>query len=136
MAGAGLVVGPSTNPLADIRGDLFDLRAQFTAGPTGEVRLVIRGMPVIYDAAKHELVCGDRRNPLPPVNGKVRLQLLVDRTSLEIFGNDGLLYMPMAAKFGAEDHTLALTANGATVRFDSLEVTELRSMWLGKETQR
>jgi hypothetical protein len=42
----------------------------------------------------------------------------------------------MAAKFGAEDHTLALTANGATVRFDSLEVTELRSMWLGKETRR
>ena len=122
-------VGPGTNALAGIQGDLFDLRLQFTPGNTGEVRLVIRGVPVVYDAAKQELVCHDRRSPLPPVKGKVRLQLLVDRTSLEIFGNDGLLYMPMAGKFTPTDHSLALTVTGPAVRFDSLEVNELRSIW-------
>jgi len=29
------------------------------------------------------------------VNGGIRLRLLVDRTSVDIFGNDGSLYMPM-----------------------------------------
>ena len=86
-------------------------------------------MPVVYDAAKQELVCHDRRNPLPPINGKVRLQVLVDRTSLEIFGNDGLLYMPMAGNFIPDDHSLALTATDAAIRCDSLEVNELKSIW-------
>ncbi|HOX58954.1 MAG TPA: glycoside hydrolase family 32 protein [Candidatus Paceibacterota bacterium] len=129
-------LAPGTNALVGIRGELFDLRAQFAVGATGEVRFVVRGMPVIYDAAKQELACADRRNPLAPVNGKVRLQILADRTSLEIFGNDGLLYMPMAGKFTPEDHTLALTVTGLPVRFDSIEVNELRSIWPMKEVQR
>ena len=124
-----LNLAPGTNALAGIRGDLFDLRAQFTVGNTDEVRFVVRGVPVVYDAAKQELICRDRRNPLPPLNGKVRLQLLVDHTSLEIFGNDGLLYMPMAGKFTPDDHSLALTVTGPAVRLDSLEVNELLSIW-------
>ena len=124
-----VTLAPGTNALAGIQGDLFDLRAQFSVGSTGEVRLVVRGMPVTYGVAKQELVCADRRNPLPPVNGKVRLQVLVDCTSLEIFGNDGLLYMPMAAKFAPDDPSLVLTVSDATVHFDSLEVNELRSIW-------
>jgi fructan beta-fructosidase len=130
-----LTLAPGTNALSGIEGDLFDLRAQFTVGNAGEVRFVIRGEPVVYDAAKQELVCLDRRNPLPPVNGKVRLQLLVDRTSLEVFGNDGLLYMPTAAKFTPDDRSLALTVTNSVVRFDSLEVNELRSIWPQKEAR-
>ncbi len=128
-AWSGPTVAAGTNVLAGIQGDLFDLRAQFTVGSTGEVRLVVRGVPVVYDAAKQELACHDRRNPLPPINGKVRLQVLVDRTSLEIFGNDGLLYMPMAGNFIPDDHGLALTATDAAIRCDSLEVNELKSIW-------
>jgi len=126
---SGLTLGIGTNMLAGIRGDLFDLRAQFAVGNTGEVRLVIRGVPVVYDPAKQELVCHERRNPLPPINGKVRLQVLVDRTSLEIFGNDGLLYMPMAGKFIPDDHSLALMVTDNAIRCDSLEVNELKSIW-------
>jgi hypothetical protein len=35
----------------------------------------------------------------------------------------------MAATFATDDHTLALTVTGAPVRFDSLEVNDLRSAW-------
>ena len=34
---------------------------------------------MVYDAAKQELVCKARRNPLRPVDGKVRLQILAER---------------------------------------------------------
>jgi fructan beta-fructosidase len=128
-----LTLAPGTNAFAGLQGDLFDLRAQFAVGNTGEVRLVVRGMPVVYVAEKQELVCADRRNPLPPVNGKVRLQVLADQTSLEIFGNDGLLYMPMAGKFADDDHTLVLTVTGLPVRFDSVEANEVQSVWPQKE---
>jgi sucrose-6-phosphate hydrolase SacC (GH32 family) len=124
-----LSLEPGTNVLSGIRGDLVELRAQFKVGNQGEVRFVIRGVPVVYDAAKQELICKDRRNPLRPVDGKVRLQILVDRTSLEIFGNDGLLYMPMAAGFSPQDHSLALTVADAAVSLDSLDVYEMQSVW-------
>jgi sucrose-6-phosphate hydrolase SacC (GH32 family) len=132
-ASSALTLAPGANALAGIRGDLFDLRAQFTVGNAGEVRFVIRGVPVVYDAAKQELVCRDRRNPLPPVNGKVRLQVLVDRTSLEIFGNDGLLYMPMAGEFARDDRSLSLTVTDSALRFSFLEANELKSIWPKKQ---
>ena len=132
-ASSALTLAPGANALAGIRGDLFDLRAQFTVGNAGEVRFVIRGVPVVYDAAKQELVCRDRRNPLPPVNGKVRLQVLVDRTSLEIFGNDGLLYIPMAGEFAPGDRSLSLTVTDSALRFSFLEANELKSIWPKKQ---
>lgn len=128
-AWSGRRVAAGTNALAGIHGDLFDVRLEFTVGQTGELRLAVRGVPVIYDVAKQELVCRDRRNPLPPTNGKIRLQLLVDRTSLEIFGNDGLLYMPMSGNFAPDDHGLALTVNDAAIHVESVEVNELKPIW-------
>ena len=53
----------------------------------------------------------------------------MDRTSLEIFGNDGLLYMPMAGRYIPDDRGLALTATDPSIRCDSLEVNELKSIW-------
>jgi hypothetical protein len=34
-------------------------------------------------------VCGDRRAALKLVNGNVRLRLLLDRVSVDVFGGDG-----------------------------------------------
>ena len=86
-------------------------------------------MPITYDAATQKLACSGRRNPLPLINGKVRLRVLADRTSLEIFGNDGLLYMPMAAKFAPDNQALALVVADAPIQFDSLRIDQLRSIW-------
>lgn len=122
-------LAPGENPLAKIDGDLFDLRAEFHPGNTGEIRFEIRGVPVVYSAATHELICKDRRSALPLVDGKVSLQILVDRTSLEIFGNRGALYMPMGAGFDAQKQGLAVTSKDAKVHFDSLEVFKLKPIW-------
>ena len=46
-ASSALTLAPGANALAGIRGDLFDLRAQFTVGNAGEVRFAIRGVPVV-----------------------------------------------------------------------------------------
>src|SRR5260221_12133582 len=67
--------------------------------------------------------------PLHPLDGKVRLQILADRTSLEIFGNDGVGYMPMPSIPKEEDKSLAVFARGGAAKFPSLYVVELRSAW-------
>ncbi len=120
---------PGENPLSEIRGELFEIRAEFEPGQAAEIGFNVRGTEVTFDALNQELVCKDRKMPLHPLDGKVRLQILADRTSLEIFGNDGVGYMPMPSIPKEEDKSLAVFARGGAAKFTSLYVVELRSAW-------
>ncbi|MDB6110072.1 MAG: sacC [Pedosphaera sp.] len=68
-------------------------------------------------------------NPLPPVNGVVQLQILVDRTSIEIFGNHGQLYMPMPSGYATSNNLISVTCQGGTATFNSLTIDKLNSAW-------
>ena len=62
----------------------------------------------MYRVAGQELACGDRKARLALNDGHLRLQLFVDRTSVDIFGNDGRLYMPMGVIVPPENRGLAM----------------------------
>ena len=66
---------------------------------------------------------------LEPIEGKVKLQLLVDRSSIEIFGGDGRFSMSSCFLPLPADKKLSLTAKGGTVQVKLLEVWELKSAW-------
>ena len=57
------------NPLAALRGDLFEIRAAAEIGLDGVLSFFVRGVPVIYDAAKKTLSCGDKTAQLAPESG-------------------------------------------------------------------
>lgn len=120
---------PGTNPLAGVDGELFDLVAEITPGEASEVGFDLRGVRVTYDARKEELVCQGNRAPLQPVKGRLRLRLLVDRASVDVFGNDGRLYLPVGVLVPPDNHSLALFATGGTAQLNSLAVYRLRSAW-------
>lgn len=90
----------------------------------------LRGININYDVKKQELSCLDRKAPLKMVDGKIRLRLLVDRASVDIFGNDGRLYMPMASRLSETNRSWDIYARGGLARINSLEVNELKSAWL------
>ena len=122
-------IEPDRNPLADVRGELFHLRGQVDVGHANELTFVIRGLPVVYDVARQELSCKGKTAPLKPANGTIRLEILVDRTSMEIFGNDGRIYMPIGAIPADSNKSLQLSARGGTAKIQALEVHRLRSAW-------
>jgi len=122
-------IRPDVNLLAGVTGELFDIRAEFAVGDAAELGFVIRGVPVTCDVAAKTLRCKDKAGPLPPIDGKIRLQILVDRTSIEIYGNDGQTYMPIGGVLPEANKTLALTAKGGAATAKALEVHELRSAW-------
>lgn len=124
-----LALLPGENPLAELKGDLFDLDATFTPGDADKIVFTVRGMPVVYDAKKQTLTCQKKSNPLAPVDGKVRLRLLLDRTSLEIYANGGRLFMPMALTFDSSDKSLKLATEGGRATIDAMDVYELKSAW-------
>jgi sucrose-6-phosphate hydrolase SacC (GH32 family) len=120
---------PGHNPLSEIKGELLDVTADLICGDTSQLGFDLRGVEVDYDTQKQELSCKDKKALLKPVNGKIRLRLLVDRTSVDIFAGDGRVYMPMGVIVPAENHSIVVFAKGGSARIDALEVRELRSAW-------
>jgi sucrose-6-phosphate hydrolase SacC (GH32 family) len=117
------------DPLKDISGDLFDIRMEFEPGDAEEVTLNIRGTPVVYDVKKKLVVFLGKTAQLEPIEGKVKLQVLVDRPSIEVFGADGRFSMSSCFLPPSGDKKISLSAKGGTAQVKSLEVWELRSAW-------
>ena len=116
------------DPLAKLSGELLDVRGSFVLPEGGSLALTLRGVAITYDAAKRELACAGRKAPLTLTDGRLDLHVLVDRTSVEIYADNGLVYLPLPEKPAATDRSLHLTA-GAGTRIVSLDVATLRSAW-------
>jgi fructan beta-fructosidase len=122
-------LNPGANPLAEVKAELVDLTAELACGDADEVGFHLRGVTVRYDVKRAELSCNDKKAPLEPVAGKIRLRLLVDRTSIDIFGNDGRLYMPMGVIVPQHDLSLEVYVRGGSASIHWLQVHELNSAW-------
>ena len=73
--------------------DLLDLRAEIEIGDAAEVTLEVRGQAITYSAKDGKLKVLGREAPLKAVDGKVSLRVLLDRTTIKVFANDGALSM-------------------------------------------
>jgi len=120
---------PGENLLSGISGELFDIRAEVEPGKASEFGLTLRGEEVKYDVAGKRLTCLGRSAPLAPEGNRIRLQILLDRASIEVFGNDGRVPMPTCFLPDLANRSLSVYAVGGEARIRSLEVYELRSAW-------
>ena len=105
------------------------MTAELVLGDAVELGFNLRGVTVSYDTKKQELSCMGNKAALKPVDGKIRLRLMVDRTSIDIFGNDGRLYMPMGVIVPQDNISLEVYAKGGSAKITALEVHELKSAW-------
>ena len=125
-----VALSPEGTVLPGVEGDMFDISAEFVIGAdTEELGLKIRGVPVTFSAKARVLGCGDRSASLKPEGGKIKLRLLVDRVSIEIFANKGRVYMPMAILPKDENRSIAVFAKGGGVKLTTLTVNTLKSAW-------
>jgi sucrose-6-phosphate hydrolase SacC (GH32 family) len=122
-------LNPGDNSLAGVKGELLDLSSELALGDAAELGFKLRGVTVSYDAKKQELSCNGNKAEIKPVEGKIRLRLLVDRTSIDIFGNDGRLYMPMGVIVPSDNLSLEVYSKGGSAKINALEVHELKSAW-------
>jgi sucrose-6-phosphate hydrolase SacC (GH32 family) len=120
-------VSPDSNLLRDVAGDLLHIRASFAA--EGEFGFDVRGIPVVYNAAKQELTCGGKTVPMPPTDGVISIEILVDRASIEVFGNQGRIYMPFGVLLPEENTAMNLVVSGTTAILKSLDIWELKTIW-------
>ena len=97
--------------------------------------LRVRGAEVRYNAAAQTLASLGRIAPLKPTNNRVKLRLLVDRTSLEVFGNGGQVSLTSCFLPSPQDKGLTVFAEGGAVQLLSLTAYPLHSAWPKAKTR-
>jgi len=124
---ADQTVKPGSNPLAHIAGDLFDIQMEIVPGASAEFGIRLYDQAVAY--ANNRMFCLGSTAKLSPVDGKLKLRILVDRTSIEVFANDGGVsitscFLPKEKSTGLEFYT-----KDGNVTIRSLRVSKLKSSW-------
>jgi len=123
---------PGDDLMADafiISDDRFDIYAELDPGAATALTFILRGIPVTYDVAQQMLTCADRTVSVPLVDGMVCLRILLDRTSLEIFGADGLVALPLGVIPSDEDHALHFYVEGGPTGEFAVGLHTLLSVW-------
>jgi sucrose-6-phosphate hydrolase SacC (GH32 family) len=67
---------------------------------------------------------------MKPVDGKINVQVLVDRALMEIVGNGGRVYISGAGPGKKVDvKNISVTATGGDAKLVAFEAHELKSIW-------
>jgi sucrose-6-phosphate hydrolase SacC (GH32 family) len=120
---------PNENILRNIPGELFDIQLQIDLAGARELSIKCKGEAVTYSTEKGTLTCLDREAKVDAENGRLTLRILVDRTSIEVFANDGKVSISSCFLPSQENAGLELFFTGGSPRIQSMTVCELKSIW-------
>ncbi len=126
---ANETVSPGENPLASISGELFQIKAELKPQGTDSCKFMIRNIPVSYDVSSQQLTCQGKSASVALENGKITLEILVDRMSIEIYANGGRMYMPIGVDMVNNPKSLEFATEGGDTLIEKLDIYELQSVW-------
>lgn len=107
-------------------GQLFDIVVEARLRGAEEIKLRFGGSQVTYNVAAASL----DGMPLPPVDGKVKFRVVVDRPMYEIVGGNGDVYKTSPRKgAGKAIEGIVLSAVGGDAKIETLRVYPMQSIW-------
>ncbi|MBX3427874.1 MAG: glycoside hydrolase family 32 protein [Pirellulales bacterium] len=120
--------------------DLVDLAIEFEPAKTSTLQIQIAGTSLEYDAQSGRLLhnaAGEQGHPvetiafddLRPRDGLIRLRLLVDRLSVEVYAFDGQQFYAGYSPPRRDDRPQSISAAGADVRIKHFRLSRLKSAW-------
>jgi len=126
--------------LANVKPELVDMSIEFEPGSDGELNLPVRGIKISYgqlidykNAEKEvdkikSFTFNGKSCPAPLINGKVKLRILGDRTSIELYANDGAT-VTSGYEFDIPKSLDIKIESEGNVKINSFVVNELMSSW-------
>ncbi|WP_163715160.1 glycoside hydrolase family 32 protein [Mangrovibacterium lignilyticum] len=130
-----IIPGLDKNPIKRIKGDCFHLVGTFELKTVSSFGFVIRsgkgsdGTEIRYDATRNLLSCLGKSAPLDPEDGKIKLDVLVDRSSIEVFGNDGKAVISGEFLPGPDASDYILYNTGGELYVDKLDIFPIQAVY-------
>ena len=134
-------LSPDDNPLEGAKADAFEVIVEIESDGAEEFGIDIGDYWIRYFFADEMLVLQrtEQREytrlakPLRPIAGRIKLQVLVDRTSVEIFGNDGRIsistcYVPRNRDENM-NASVRIYSKGGNTSLKSLKYNKIKSIW-------
>lgn len=143
------IAGGATLPLNGIQGDGLEIAAEFDPGDAQQVGLIVRRSPdsseqtvIGYDKDKGQLAVDTNRSSLNqdgarlvlsgsltlPHGQPLRLRIFLDRSVVEVFGNERACLTDRIYPTRPDSVGIALFARGGRARLSSLEAWEMKSI--------
>lgn len=131
-----VIPGINENKTKSVKGDCFHIIADLDLRTSDNFGFIIRqskkipGTEINYNVKRGTLSVLNSTVPVVPVDNKISLEMLIDRTSIEIFVNGGQTVISncFLPKEGAEDYVI--TTTGGELGIDKLDVYEMKSIWI------
>lgn len=123
------VLMPKNDILSGVDCELLDIYAEIDLHNASEVGFVINGEKIQYNRESKQLSCLGKSALLEPIDNKISLQILVDRTSIEVFGNDGIVSLSSCFLPDLKNKSISIYSTNGEANIISLKVYELRSTW-------
>jgi len=118
-----MALRPGTPRPLEVTGDLYHILATVDMPKDAELTFHIRGTPVVL--TDQSIACNSP--PAATAETVRKVELLVDRASIESFVNDG--QVSLATCFRPTGHDVAVECTRGTATIRSLEIFELESIW-------
>lgn len=123
-------------PLGSVS-DTLDIECTIEMENARAVALSIRGVSVVIDVLNNQIaieggqarLISDTSTPFHLKAGMINLRILVDRTTFEVFADDGRIVLPLGVVPVDDNYSLSVSAKGGKAKIVSLDVWDLKSIW-------
>ncbi len=127
--------GLNKNLTKKVKGDCLHIVGTFDLKTVNNFGFVARstksgeGAEIYFDATKNTIHCMGNKAPLEPADGKIKLEIIIDRASVEVFANDGLISFSCYLEADPKADRLILFNNGGELLVEDLEIYNLKSIY-------
>lgn len=136
--GKNIIPGLKGNLLSGIKGDVIYLKAVLLPKSADSFGILVRngkksnGTDIQYDTAKKTLDVNGSKMIMEQIDGKIVLEIILDRSSVEVYGNHGETGITTCFSPLEGEDELLLYAQGGELFVESLEAYTLKSAWSNK----
>jgi fructan beta-fructosidase len=130
-----MIPGIKQNLVKKVKGDCLHIIGEFDVKTSNNFGFFVRsskkhtGTEILYDVRRGTLSVLGTSAPVLPIDNIIKLEILIDRSSIEVFVNDGqsVLSNCFTPVKGAEG--LVLFCSGGEVIVNKLDIYKLKSAW-------
>lgn len=133
-----LIPGINQNKLKKVSGDCLRITGEFDLKTSDNFGFMIRhsnknpGVEILYNVKRGVLTVLGSTVPLLPINNTLKFDILIDRSSIEIFANDGQSVVSSCFEPEVKSKDVVLFTNGGELEIIQLDVYDMESMWVEK----
>jgi fructan beta-fructosidase len=130
-----LIPGINENLVKKVKGDCLHIIGEFDLKTAASFGFMIRrgkktpGTELLYDAKRGTLSLLGTTAPLSPVDNKIILEILIDRSSVEVFANGGQTVISNCFTPEERAEDLILFNHGGELEVINLDIYRVNSAW-------